>query len=81
MLTRILTMIFAPFGITANAISPGFIETGSAPLEELSKMIRNIPARHVGTTQDAASTVRYLLSDEARYVNVTNIHPSRAWEV
>jgi len=80
-LTRTLAKIFAPYGITVNAISPGFIESGSAPLEELSRMIKNIPAGYVGTNKDAVSTVCYLLSDEARYVNGTNIHLSGAWGV
>jgi 3-oxoacyl-[acyl-carrier protein] reductase len=80
-LTRSLAKALAPHGITVNAISPGFIETGSAPLEELSKAVRNIPAGYVGSPEDAASAVCYLLSEEARYVNGTNIHLSGAWGV
>ncbi len=80
-LTRTLAKILAPHGITVNCISPGFIETGSAPLEEMSRMVKNIPAGYVGSPDDAAATVCYLLSDEARYVNGTNIHLSGAWGV
>ena len=80
-LTRSLAKVLAPHGITVNAISPGFIETGSAPLDELSKAVKNIPAGYVGSPADAASAVCYLLSDEARYVNGTNIHLSGAWGV
>jgi len=80
-LTRTLAKILAPHGITVNSISPGFIETGSVPLDEMSKMVRNIPAGYVGRPEDAASTVCYLLSDDARYVNGTNIHLSGAWGV
>lgn len=79
--TRSLAKVLAPHGITVNAISPGFIETGSLPLEEVSKLIKNIPAGYVGSTQDAASAVRFLLSDEARYINGTNIQLSGAWGV
>ncbi len=80
-LTRSLAKILAPHGITANSISPGFIETGSVPQEELSRSFQSIPAGYMGTPDDAAGAVLYLLSDEARYVNGTNIHLSGAWGV
>ncbi len=80
-LTRSLAKTLAPHGITANSISPGFIETGSVPQEELSLSSKNIPAGYMGNPQDAVSAVSYLLSDEARYVNGTNIHVSGAWGV
>ena len=80
-LTRSLAKILAPHGITANCISPGFIETGSVPQEELSRSFQSIPAGSMGDPEDAAGAVLYLLSEEARYVNGTNIHVSGAWGV
>jgi 3-oxoacyl-[acyl-carrier protein] reductase len=80
-LTRSLAKILAPHGITVNSISPGFIETGSVPQEELSRSFQSIPAGYMGAPDDAAGAVQYLLSDEARYVNGTNIHLSGAWGV
>jgi 3-oxoacyl-[acyl-carrier protein] reductase len=80
-LSRSLAKLLAPYGITVNTISPGFIDSGSAPAEELSKMLKSIPAGYIGSTQDAASTVCWLLSDEARYVNGANIQLSGAWGV
>jgi 3-oxoacyl-[acyl-carrier protein] reductase len=80
-LTRTLARALAPHGITVNTVSPGFIESGSAPAEELAKMVKNIPAGYIGATSDAVSAVSYLLSDEARYVNGTNLHLSGAWGV
>jgi 3-oxoacyl-[acyl-carrier protein] reductase len=80
-LTRSLAKILAPHGITANSISPGFIETGSVPGEEISRSIASIPAGYIGSPEDAVAAVCYLLSDEARYVNGTNIHLSGAWGV
>ncbi len=80
-LTRTLARLLAPYNITANAISPGFIESGSAPPEELNKMLKNIPAGYVGSVQDAVNAVLFLLSDEARYVNGANIHLSGGWGI
>jgi 3-oxoacyl-[acyl-carrier protein] reductase len=80
-LTRSLAKILAPHGITANSIAPGFIETGGISQEELSRFSQSIPAGYTGTTDDAVSAICYLLSDEARYVNGTNIHLSGAWGV
>ena len=80
-LTRSLAKILAPHGITANSISPGFIETGSVPEEEVSRSFRSIPAGYLGSPEDAVAAVCYLLSNEARYVNGTNIHLSGGWGV
>jgi 3-oxoacyl-[acyl-carrier protein] reductase len=80
-LARSLARVAAPHGITVNAISPGFIETGSAPKEETAAMAKRIPAGYVGSVADAVSAVRFLLSEEARYVNGTNIHLSGGWGI
>ena len=80
-LTKTLAKILGPYGITVNAISPGFIASGSAPAEELEKMRKSIPAGYVGELSDAVTAARFLLSDEARYVNGANLHLSGGWGV
>lgn len=80
-LTRTLAKLLAPHGITVNAISPGFIDSGSAPPEELAGVVKRIPAGYVGSVADAVAAVRYLLSEEARYVNGTNLHLSGGWGI
>ncbi len=80
-LTRSLARILAPYGITVNSISPGFINSGSAPEEELSKMKSRIPAGYIGTTGDAVAVACFLISEEARYVNGANIHLSGGWGI
>lgn len=80
-LTRTLAKLLAPHGITVNAVSPGFIDSGSAPPEELAGMTKRIPAGYIGTVDDTVAAVRYLLSPDARYVNGANIHISGAWGV
>ena len=80
-LSRSFAKLLAPDGITMNCISPGFIDSGSTPQDELDKMVKFIPAGYVGTVDDAVGAVRYLLSDEARYVNGANLQLSGAWGV
>ncbi|MGH7824091.1 MAG: SDR family NAD(P)-dependent oxidoreductase [Candidatus Binatia bacterium] len=80
-LTRTLARILAPHGITVNAISPGFIDSGSAPAEEMQAMAKRIPAGYIGSVDDAVSAIRFLLSEEARYINGANIHLSGAWGI
>ena len=80
-LTRTLAKLLAPHGITVNAVSPGFIDSGSAPAIELAGMAKKIPAGYVGEVKDAVAAVRFLLSDEARYVTGTNIHVSGGWGI
>ena len=80
-LTRTLAKLLAPHGITVNAVSPGFIDSGSAPPEELAGITKRIPAGYIGTIDDTVAAVRYLLSEEARYVNGANIQISGAWGI
>jgi 3-oxoacyl-[acyl-carrier protein] reductase len=80
-LTRSLARLLAPHGITVNAISPGFIDSGSAPAAELAGMVKNIPAGYVGSVDDAVAAVNFLLSDQARYVNGANLHLSGGWGI
>jgi 3-oxoacyl-[acyl-carrier protein] reductase len=80
-LTRTLARLLASHGITVNAISPGFISSGSAPAEELEKMLKHIPAGRIGDLGDAVSAATFLLSDDAGYINGTNLHLSGAWGV
>jgi 3-oxoacyl-[acyl-carrier protein] reductase len=80
-LTRSLAKLLAPHGITVNTISPGFIASGSAPESELASMVKNIPAGYVGSLGDAVSAVRFLVSDDARYVTGANLHLSGGWGI
>jgi 3-oxoacyl-[acyl-carrier protein] reductase len=78
-LARSLARALAPHGITVNTISPGFVASGSAPAEELEKMIKTIPAGYLGTLTDTVHAARFLLSEQARYVNGANLILSGGW--
>ena len=58
-------------GVTVNAVAPGFIDTDmTAALSEKVKevMMQEIPAGRMGTPEDVANAVAFLVSDEAAYI-------------
>ncbi len=78
-LTRTLAIELGPFGITANAIAPGFIDTemtratarrqGHDPDAVIEMASKTIPVRRVGQPRDIANTICFLTSEEAGFVN------------
>jgi 3-oxoacyl-[acyl-carrier protein] reductase len=65
---KALAVELASRKITVNCVAPGPIATdmiAEAPLEEMLKMI---PAGRVGTADEVAAAVAFLLSDEAAYI-------------
>lgn len=80
-LVRTLAKVLAPHNVTVNAVSPGFIDSGSLPADEMMKMAKSIPAGRIGTPPQVSSVVRFLLSQEADYVNGANVHVSGGWGV
>ena len=71
--TRALSLAHAPYGITVNAIAPGFIETDGMrgipnypPLREAA-LARN-PVGFLGEPKDIAATVAFVASEQARYM-------------
>ncbi len=72
-LTREMAADFGPHGIRVNAIAPGEIDTSilSPGTEDL---IKDIPLRRLGRTEEVAETIYYLCSDASSYVNGAEIH-------
>lgn len=63
---------FAKHNITANAVAPGFIKTEMTdlmPEEVRNKIVSEIPAKRMGTTEDIANAYLFLASDESSYIN------------
>jgi NAD(P)-dependent dehydrogenase (short-subunit alcohol dehydrogenase family) len=71
MLTKVLALEWAPFGVTVNAVAPTWIYTpGTAErLDDpafLAQVLANIPVGRVGTTADVAAAVVFLASRAER---------------
>lgn len=63
--------------IRVLSVSPGFVETDMTdklPEAEKEKYLKLIPSKRFGKAEDVADMISFLLSDQAFYVNGTNIH-------
>ena len=70
-MTRSLAREVGSRGITVNAIAPGFIDTEMTrdlPEAVVAGMLERIPLGRLGTGEDVARVVRFLVSEEASYI-------------
>ena len=67
--TRALARELGRYGITVNAVAPGLIDTDMLPPGMLDATLHDIPLGRVGTPDDVAAAVRYLVSPGAAYVS------------
>jgi acetoacetyl-CoA reductase len=70
--TKALAQEGAKFGITVNAICPGYIDTDMVravdPKIIAEKIVPQIPVGRLGTAEEIARCVLFLVSDEAGFV-------------
>lgn len=69
--TMALARITAPYGITVNAVAPGYIRTDAAKdvfKEKLEILIKTIPMNRLGTPEEVAEMVAFLASEAASYI-------------
>ncbi|MDQ6895374.1 MAG: 3-oxoacyl-ACP reductase FabG [Actinomycetota bacterium] len=77
--TKTLAIELGKFGVTANAVAPGFIETemtrataermGVTFEDFIAHSAKAIPVQRVGQPEDIAAVISFLTSDEAGFVN------------
>ena len=72
MLTKVLALELAGYGIRVNAIGPGFIETPMtasmrADEERVRRLISGTPLGRLGTPEDIANAALFLASDESSF--------------
>ena len=69
--TKALAQEGARFGITCNAIAPGYVDTDmvrAVPPDVLAKIIARIPVGRLGHADDIARGVLFLTADNADFV-------------
>lgn len=81
-LTKSLGIEYAAKGIRVNSISPGLILTEAVegwlsrcpdPQAERSRQAALLPCKRIGKPEEVAYTALFLASDEARFINATDI--------
>lgn len=72
---RYMALEFAPYGINVNAVNGGIIETESSAyfynvpgMPPLAGVIPKIPKRRMGTAQEVADAIAFLLSPASEYI-------------
>jgi 3-oxoacyl-[acyl-carrier protein] reductase len=76
-LTRQLSQDLGRFGITCNAVAPGFVRSNPSTerqwerygAEGQARLIESIHTRRLGTADDIASAVLFLASEQASWVS------------
>ena len=78
-LTKTLAIELGPFGITANAVAPGFIATDmtaataarlGVTFEDFQATVASqVPVRRIGEVDDVAHTISFLASEGAGYIS------------
>jgi 3-oxoacyl-[acyl-carrier protein] reductase len=71
-MTKVWALELGRFGITANCIAPGFIQTAmtdAMPEEVRKQSLAHIPVGKWGLPEDIANGYLYLASDEASFVS------------
>jgi len=84
--TRTVAIELGPFGITANAIAPGYINTEMVrqtaerigqPLEEfIAAIAAEVPVRRMGQPDDIAAAVAFFVRDDASFVTGQTLYVS-----
>ena len=75
--TRALCKEVGRFGITANVVAPGFIQsamTDSMPEEVINAGIKMIPVGRIGTAEDMGHAYLFLASKESGFVSGITLH-------
>lgn len=76
-LTRALALELARFGVNVNGVSPGLVDTPmtrALPQKVRDRLIASQPLQHMGSVDDIADAVCFLVSDRAGFITGQILH-------
>ena len=82
--TQTFALDLAPYGIRVNCVAPGPIRVRTSEemraegvdereIEDLDNLWKQLPLERMGTPEDVANAVAFLISDEASYITGTTL--------
>jgi acetoacetyl-CoA reductase len=74
--TKALAQENAPKGITVNTIAPGYVDTdmvAAVPEDVLRKILLQVPVGRLGTAEEIARVINFLVSDDAGFITGATI--------
>jgi 3-oxoacyl-[acyl-carrier protein] reductase len=74
LLTKVMAKEYGQYNINANCVVPGWIDTPfhvKAGSGDLQRFADTMPLKRIGTPEEVASVIVFLLSDAASYMTGT----------
>ena len=69
--TKALAKEVASYGVTANAVAPGFIDTDMlavVPEKKMTEFVKSIPLGRLGRAEEVGELIAFLASDAGAYI-------------
>jgi 3-oxoacyl-[acyl-carrier protein] reductase len=79
--SRSAALEMGKYGITANVVAPGPVQTGYLTPQAVRDIAAGTPLRRVGAPDDVADVVVFLASDQARWITGQLIYVGGGWRI
>jgi NAD(P)-dependent dehydrogenase (short-subunit alcohol dehydrogenase family) len=79
-LSRYLAAYYGPYNVKVNCVSPGGIYDNQDPLFVKNYEYKT-PLKRMGSPEDISTVIRFLLTDDAKYITGQNIVVDGGWSI